>query len=184
MRHGCRLFSCYVLVSSRAGVARGAGGIIDARSGDHDTKGNRWPASANALSQDNLIFTTGAVTNVEAAAVMGMLPAIKKHGNRSNALLEEQEIATTGADFLRRLQKHSGWQYSRRRLLLARSWFCSRKSRRDIDCGLDLDRQGAPAHRACSGLWKGFTDARGQYQRLKALFEATDWAIDRMPYQH
>jgi ATP-binding cassette subfamily C protein EexD len=31
------------------------------------------------------------------------------------------------------------------------------------------------------GSWKGFIDAKGQYQRLQILFEATDWRADRMP---
>ena len=61
---------------------------------------------ANALAQENLSFTTGAIANVEAAAVMGMLPAIQKTwASRQDAALEEQETASNWGGFFAAVTK-------------------------------------------------------------------------------
>ena len=123
---------------------------------------------ANALSQDNLIFTTGAVTNVEAAAVMGMLPAIQETWeSKQNALLEEQEIASNWGGFFAAVTKTFRLAIQSAAIAVGALLVLQQGNLAgDVDCGLDLDRQGAPTHRACSGLLERL------YRRQRAVSEA------------
>ena len=138
---------------------------------------------ANALSQDNLIFTTGAVTNVEAAAVMGMLPAIQETWeSKQNALLEEQEIASNWGGFFAAVTKTFRLAIQSAAIAVGALLVLQQEiSPGMLIAGSILIGRALQPIELAVGSWKGFTDARGQYQRLKALFEATDWAIDRMP---
>ena len=138
---------------------------------------------ANTLARENLAFTTDAIVNAEAAAVMGMLPAIqKKWASRQDAMLEEQEIASNLGGVFSSVTKTFRLAIQSAAIAVGALLVL----RQEISPGMLIagsilvGRALQPIELAV-GSWKAFIDAKGQYQRLQVLFEATDWKADGMP---
>ena len=137
---------------------------------------------ANAHSRENLNFTSGALANVEVAAVMGMLPAIQKTWeSKQDTLLEEQETASTWGGLFAAVTKTFRLAVQSAAIAVGALLVL----RQEISPGMLIagsiliGRALQPIELAVSS-WKGFVDAKGQYQRLQMLFEAADWGTDRM----
>jgi ATP-binding cassette, subfamily C, bacterial EexD len=138
---------------------------------------------AEALSRENLSFAAGAISNVEAAAAMGMLPAIEKQWeSRQDAVLEEQEIASNRGGFFSSVTKTFRLAIQSAAIAVGALLVLQQEISPGmlIAGSILIGRALQPLEQAV-GSWKGFIDARGQYQRLQILFEATDWKTDRMP---
>jgi len=138
---------------------------------------------ANALAQDNLSFTTGAVANIEAAAVMGMLPAIQETWeSRQDSVLEEQETASNWGGLFAAVTKTFRLAVQSAAIAVGALLVLQQEiSPGMLIAGSILIGRALQPIELAVGSWKGFIDARGQYHRLIALFEATDWKTDRMP---
>ncbi len=139
--------------------------------------------TANAQARDNLNFTSGALVNVEAAAVMGMLPAIQKTWeSKQDTLLEEQETASTAGGLFAAMTKTFRLAVQSAAIAVGALLVL----RQEISPGMLIagsiliGRALQPIELAVSS-WTGFVDAKAQYQRLQKLFEAADWETDRMP---
>ena len=138
---------------------------------------------ANTLARENLTFTTDAIVNAEAAAVMGMLPAIqKKWASRQDAMLEEQEIASNLGGVFSSVTKTFRLAIQSAAIAVGALLVL----RQEISPGMLIAGSilvGRALHpiELAVGSWKAFIDAKGQYQRLQVLFEATDWKADGMP---
>jgi ATP-binding cassette, subfamily C, bacterial EexD len=137
---------------------------------------------ANELARENLNFTAGAIANVEAAAVMGMLPAIqKKWKSAQDVVLEEQETASNWGGLFAGVTKTFRLAIQSAAIgvgaLLALQQEISPGML--IAGSILIGRALQPIELAVAS-WNGFIDANGQYQRLQGLLEATDWKADRM----
>ena len=138
---------------------------------------------ANALSRESLNFTSGALANVEAASVMGMLPAIQKTWQSSqDTLLDEQETASNWGGFFAAVTKTFRLAVQSAAIAVGALLVLQQEISPGmlIAGSILIGRALQPIELAVSS-WKGFVEANGQYQRLKALFEATNWQADRMP---
>lgn len=138
---------------------------------------------ANALAQDNLALTAGAIINAESAAVMGMLPAIQKMwASRQNAVQEEQEIASNWGGLFSSLTKTFRLAIQSAAIGVGALLVLQQEiSPGMLIAGSILIGRALQPIELAVGSWKGFVDARGQYQRLQTLLEATDWSTDQMP---
>ena len=138
---------------------------------------------ANALARENLNFTAGAIANAEAAAVMGMLPAIQKTwASRQDAVLEEQETASNWGGFFAAVTKTFRLAIQSAAIGVGALLVLQQEiSPGMLIAGSILIGRALQPIELAVASWKGFIDAKGQYQRLEALFEATDWKVDRMP---
>jgi ATP-binding cassette subfamily C protein EexD len=138
---------------------------------------------ANALARENLNFTTGAIANAEAAAVMGMLPAMQKTwASRQDAVLEEQETASNWGGFFAGVTKTFRLAIQSAAIALGALLVLQQEiSPGMLIAGSILIGRALQPIELAVGSWKGFIDAKGQYQRLQMLLEATDWKTDRMP---
>ncbi len=138
---------------------------------------------ANALARENLNFTSGAIANVEAAAVMGMLPAIQNTwASRQDVVLEEQEVASNWGGFFAGVTKTFRLAIQSAAIAVGALLVLQQEiSPGMLIAGSILIGRALQPIELAVGSWKGFIDARGQYQRLQALFEATDWKTDQMP---
>ncbi len=138
---------------------------------------------ANMLARENLTFTTDAIVNAEAAAVMGMLPAIQKAwASRQDVVLEEQEIASNLGGVFSSLTKTFRLAIQSAAIGVGAMLVLQQEiSPGMLIAGSILIGRALQPIELAVGSWKAFIDARGQYQRLQALFEATDWKADGMP---
>jgi ATP-binding cassette, subfamily C, bacterial EexD len=138
---------------------------------------------ANALARENLNFTAGAISNAEAAAVMGMLPAIQKTwASRQDVVLEEQEVASNWGGFFAAVTKTFRLAIQSAAIAVGALLVLQQEiSPGMLIAGSILVGRALQPIELAVGSWKGFIDAKGQYRRLKLLFEATDWKADRMP---
>ena len=137
---------------------------------------------ANALSQENLNFTAGAIANAEAAAVMGMLPAIQKTWeSRQDAALEVQGVASNWGGFFAAVTKTFRLAIQSAAIAVGALLVLQQEISPGmlIAGSILIGRALQPIELAVASS-KGFIDAKGQYQRLKMLFEATDWTTERM----
>ncbi|MBT6038802.1 MAG: ATP-binding cassette domain-containing protein, partial [Halieaceae bacterium] len=132
---------------------------------------------------ENLNFTSGAIANVEAAAVMGMLPAIQNTwASRQDVVLEEQEVASNWGGFFAGVTKTFRLAIQSAAIAVGALLVLQQEiSPGMLIAGSILIGRALQPIELVVGSWKGFIDARGQYQRLQALFEATDWKTDQMP---
>ena len=138
---------------------------------------------ANALAGANLTFTAGAIANDEAAAVMGMLPAIQKNwASRQDAVLEEQEVASNWGGLFAAVTKVFRLAIQSVAIAVGALLVLQQEiSPGMLIAGSILIGRALQPIELAVASWKGFIDAKGQYQRLQILFEATDWKADRMP---
>ena len=138
---------------------------------------------ANVLAQDNLTFTTDAIANAESAAVMGMLPAIQKTWvSRQDAVQEEQEIASNWGGLFSSLTKTFRLAIQSAAIGVGALLVLQQEiSPGMLIAGSILMGRALQPIELAVASWKGFMEAKGQYQRLQALFEATDWKADSMP---
>ena len=138
---------------------------------------------ANALSLQNLNFTAGAIANAEAAAVMGMLPAIQKTWeSRQDAALEEQETASNWGGLFAAVIKTLRLAIQSAAIAVGALLVLQQEiSPGMLIAGSILVGRALQPIEGAVGSWKGFIDAKGQYQRLQMLFEDTDWKVDKMP---
>ncbi len=139
--------------------------------------------TANALAQDNLTFTTAAIANAESAAVMGMLPAIQKTWvSRQDAVQEEQEIASNWGGLFSAVTKTFRLAIQSAAIGVGALLVLQQEISPGmlIAGSILIGRALQPIELAVSS-WRGFIDAKDQYQRLQALFEEADWKTDRMP---
>jgi ATP-binding cassette subfamily C protein EexD len=138
---------------------------------------------ANALAQDNLSFTTGAIANAESAAVMGMLPAIQKTWtSRQDVVLEDQENASNWGGLFSAVTKTFRLAIQSTAIGVGALLVLQQEiSPGMLIAGSILIGRALQPIELAVGSWKGFVDAKGQYQRLQALFDATDWSTDQMP---
>ncbi|MDC0411374.1 type I secretion system permease/ATPase [Luminiphilus sp.] len=138
--------------------------------------------NANVLARENLNFTAGAIANVEAAAVMGMLPAMKKTWESGqDAVLEEQETASNWGGLFAAVTKTFRLAIQSAAIAVGALLVLQQEiSPGMLIAGSILIGRALQPIELAVGSWKGFIDAKGQYQRLQILFEATDWTADRM----
>jgi ATP-binding cassette subfamily C protein EexD len=138
---------------------------------------------ANAVAQENLNFTAGAIANVEAAAVMGMLPAIQKRwALQQDVVLEEQEIASNRGGAFASVTKTLRLAVQSAAIAVGAMLVLQQEiSPGMLIAGSILIGRALQPIELAVGSWKGFIDAKGQYQRLQILLEAADWQTDRMP---
>lgn len=138
---------------------------------------------ANALARENLNLTAGAIANAEAAAVMGMLPAIQKTwASRQDVVLEEQEVASNWAGFFSGVTKTFRLAIQSAAIAVGALLVLQQEiSPGMLIAGSILVGRALQPIELAVNSWRGFVDAKGQYQRLKTLFEATDWRADRLP---
>ena len=138
---------------------------------------------ANALAQDNLAQTRGAIANAESATAMGMLPAIQKvWASQQDAVQEEQEIASNWGGFFAGVTKTFRLAIQSAAIGVGALLVLQQEiSPGMLIAGSILIGRALQPIELAVGSWKGFVDARGQYQRLQALFEVTDWKTDQMP---
>lgn len=138
---------------------------------------------ANTLARENLNFTAGTIANVEAAAVMGMLPAVQKTwAARQDIVLEEQEVASNWGGLFASVTKTFRLAIQSTAIGVGALLVLQQEiSPGMLIAGSILIGRALSPIELAVGSWKGFVDAKGQYQRLHTLFEATDWRADRMP---
>ena len=137
---------------------------------------------ANALARENLNATAGAIANGESAAVMGMLPAIQKTwASRQDAALQEQETASNWAGFFAAITKTCRLAIQSAAIAVGALLVLQQEISPGmlIAGSILIGRALQPIELAVSS-WKGFIEAKGQYQRLQTLLEDTDWTTDRM----
>lgn len=138
---------------------------------------------ANALARGNFSFASDAIANAESASVMGMLPAIQKTwASQQDAVLELQEVASNWGGLFASLTKTFRIAIQSAAIAVGALLVLQQEiSPGMLIAGSILIGRALQPIELAVGSWKGFIDARGQYQRLQALFEATDWRTDQMP---
>ena len=138
---------------------------------------------ASSLARENLNFTAGTIANAEAVAAMGMLPAIQKRWqSRQDVVLEEQESASNWGGFFAAVTKTFRLAIQSAAIAVGALLVLQQEISPGmlIAGSILIGRALQPIELAVTS-WKGFIEAKGQYQRLQMLFEATDWNVDRMP---
>ncbi len=139
--------------------------------------------AANAASQKNLSNISRDLANAEVIAAMGMFDSVQgswNSGQNSAGTLQE-EASKRGGLFSSitktyRLAVQSAAIGVGAFLVLEQEISPGMLIAGSILVGRALQ----PVELAV-GSWKGFVDAKGQYGRLKLLFDQTGWEQDRMP---
>lgn len=139
-------------------------------------------AKASALSQDNMSETDRHLKNAEVAASMGMLAPMQKKWR-----LQQDKVVATQTDV-----SHVAGAFN---AIIKTLRLAIQSSAIALGALLVLEQEISPGMliagsilvgRALQpielavGAWRGFVDAKGQYQRLTQALAGTDWGQDQM----
>jgi ATP-binding cassette subfamily C protein EexD len=138
---------------------------------------------ANAASQKNLNNISRDLANAEVIAAMGMFDSVQGRWNSGqNAARALQEEASQRGGVFSSITKTYRLAVQSAAIGVGAFLVLEQEiSPGMLIAGSILVGRALQPVELAVGSWKGFVDAKGQYQRLKMLFEQTGWELDRMP---
>ena len=139
-------------------------------------------AKASALSQDNMGETDRHFKNAEVAASMGMLePMQKKWRLQQDKVVAMQADVSNVAGAFNATIKTLRLAIQSSAIALGALLVLEQEiSPGMLIAGSILVGRALQPIELAVGAWRGFVDAKGQYQRLAQAFSGTDWSQDTM----
>ena len=137
---------------------------------------------ANSLSRKNMSETTLQLNNAEVAASMGMMDAMQqKWRSQQDEVVETQEKASNFGGLFSAIIKTLRLAIQSTAIALGALLVLQQEiSPGMLIAGSILVGRALQPIEVAVGSWKGFVDAKSQYQRLVALLELFDWKTEKM----
>ena len=138
---------------------------------------------ANSLAQENISETTQRLRNAEVASAMGMFaPMREQWQSRQKAAIAAQTKASHTAGSFQAVIKTLRLAIQSVAIGLGAFLVLQQEiSPGMLIAGSILVGRALQPIEMAVGSWKGFADAKGQYQRIRLLLEHADWQQDKMP---